>query len=55
MTKSAATAILEKKAMKPALVSLNTFFSKYANAEDGYKYEYNNGIIEKTPRIITKK
>jgi Uma2 family endonuclease len=54
----AATAalVLEKEFVKqPKLVSLTTFFSKYSHTEDGYKYEFNNGIIEKTPRMITKK
>ena len=56
MAAAAAFAILEKKEMKPTkVVSLDTFFSKYIKAEDGFKYEYNNGIIEKTPRMITKK
>ena len=56
MAAAAAFAILEKKEVKPTkMVSLGTFFSKYVKAEDGFKYEYNNGIIEKTPRMITKK
>jgi Uma2 family endonuclease len=51
-----AMALMEKKTVKqPKIVSLSTFFSKYATAKDGYKYEYNNGIIEKTSRMITKK
>jgi Uma2 family endonuclease len=46
----------EKDSVKPTkVVSLTTFFNKYAQAEDGFKYEYNNGLIEKTPRMITKK
>ena len=56
MAATAAIAVLEKESVKhPKLVSLTTFFSKYAHTEDGFKYEYNNGIVEKTPRIITKK
>jgi Uma2 family endonuclease len=40
------------KVMKaPRRVSLATFFSRYAHAEDGHKYEYINGFIEKTKRI----
>ena len=50
-----AAATMEKAVLKPTKVSINTFFSKYATAKDGFKYEYNNGIIEKTPRMITKK
>lgn len=33
---------------KPRLISLQTFLKRYSNLEDGYKYEYNKGIIEKT-------
>jgi Uma2 family endonuclease len=56
MAAAASVAGLEKDYLKqPKPVSIATFFSKYAQAEDGYKYEYNNGIIEKTPRMITKK
>lgn len=56
MAATASIAIAEKEYMKqPKPVSVTTFFSKYAHTEDGYKYEYNNGIIEKTPRMITKK
>lgn len=51
-----ATAVIEKNILKPSkIVSLTTFFSKYATAKDGFKYEYNNGIIEKTLRMVTKK
>ena len=56
MSYATPTAVLERKPVKPTkVVSLPTFFSKYVNVEDGFKYEYNNGIIEKTPRMITKK
>ena len=54
MMKSAAAAV-RKSIAKPMKASINTFFSKYTTAKDGFKYEYNNGIIEKTPRTITKK
>jgi Uma2 family endonuclease len=56
MAAIASIAIPQKEYVKQSkLVSLTTFFSKYAQTKDGYKYEYNNGIIEKTPRMITKK
>ena len=56
MAEAATIAVLEKKVLKPVKpVSLTTFFAKYATAQDGYKYEYNNGFIEKTPRMLTKK
>lgn len=35
-------------AKKPRSISLQTFLQRYSNIEDGYKYEYNQGIIEKT-------
>ncbi len=33
---------------KPRLVTLTHFLKRYAKTEDGYKYEFNNGVIEKT-------
>jgi Uma2 family endonuclease len=33
---------------KTRTVSLQTFLQRYSNIEDGYKYEFNNGVIEKT-------
>jgi Uma2 family endonuclease len=35
-------------AKKTRLISLQTFLQRYSNIEDGYKYEYNQGVIEKT-------
>ncbi len=32
-------------------ISFETFLKKYNEKEDGYKYEWNNGIIEKTPSM----
>ena len=37
-----------KKEGKPDKVSLQYFLEHYAGREDGYKYEFNNGAIEKT-------
>lgn len=37
-----------KETTKPRFVSLEQFLKRYAKTEDGYKYELNNGIIEKT-------
>ena len=31
-------------------MTLKQFWEKYSDREDGYKYEFNNGIVEKTPR-----
>jgi Uma2 family endonuclease len=36
------------------LISLESFFQLYSNREDGFKYEWNNGIIEKTPRSMNR-
>ena len=35
-------------AQSDSYVSLEDFLRLYANIEDGYKYEWNNGQIEKT-------
>ena len=35
-------------------VSLESFLQRYTNREDGFKYEWNNGIIEKTPRTMNR-
>ena len=34
----------------PRRLTMKEFLSRYAKREDGFKYEYNNGLIEKTPR-----
>lgn len=31
-------------------MTLEQFWDKYSDREDGFKYELNNGIVEKTPR-----
>lgn len=31
-------------------MTLEQFWNKYSDREDGFKYELNNGIVEKTPR-----
>ncbi len=33
---------------QPRLISKEEFLQEYANREDGFKYEWNNGIVEKT-------
>jgi Uma2 family endonuclease len=38
----------KKTGAKPRGVSKARFLREYADREDGYKYEWNNGIIEKT-------
>jgi Uma2 family endonuclease len=36
------------------LIPLEAFFQRYSNREDGFKYEWHNGIIEKTPRSMNR-
>jgi Uma2 family endonuclease len=36
------------------LVSLESFLARYTNREDPYKYEWNNGIVEKKPRTMNR-
>lgn len=45
--------IIPKEKVK-RLISLESFRNRYANREDDYKYEWNNGIVEKTPRTMRK-
>jgi Uma2 family endonuclease len=56
---SAATAqplqFIEKSQSKPKrLVSLESFLKRYPNKEDRFKYEWNKGIIEKSPRTMNR-
>jgi Uma2 family endonuclease len=57
----AATAIQEKISTplmiveKQKLVSWREFENKYLTREDNFKYEWVNGIIEKTPRSMDQK
>jgi len=42
---------------KPAtkrLVSLESFLLRYSNREDPYKYEWNNGVVEKSLRTMNR-
>ena len=46
---------LEKPVQKTKRsISLDYFLKHYPNKEDAYKYEWNNGIIEKTPRTMNR-
>ena len=36
------------KTTKPRLINVALYLKKYAKTEDGFKYEYNDGILEKT-------
>lgn len=47
----------DKKATGTAskrLVSLESFLARYTNREDPFKYEWNNGIVEKKPRTMNR-
>lgn len=39
---------LEPETVSDSFITLEEFLRLYSDAEDGYKYEYNRGIIEKT-------
>ncbi|MFN4254876.1 MAG: Uma2 family endonuclease [Saprospiraceae bacterium] len=39
----------QKAKPQPRLLTLAEFRRKYSNREDGFKYEFNNGIVEKYP------
>jgi len=46
-----------QKAAKPAskrLISLKTFLERYADREDPFKYEWNNGVVEKKSRTMNR-
>ncbi len=49
---SAATVIsptaFEKSQKQPRRISIEKFLEKYRKGKNGYKYEWNNGILEKT-------
>ncbi len=42
---------IEKKVKTKRSISIEAFYRQYADREDGYCYEWNNGIVEKTPRL----
>ncbi len=35
-------------------ISLETFLERYSSKQDAFKYEWHNGIIEKTPRTMNR-
>jgi Uma2 family endonuclease len=35
-------------------ISLESFWQQYASRKDAYKYEWKNGIVEKTPRTMNR-
>ncbi len=42
------------KSASKRLVSLESFLARYPNREDPYKYEWNNGVVEKKPRTMNR-
>lgn len=40
-----------KKLAASAYISLEDFLEQYAEVSDGFKYEWNDGIIEKSPKM----
>ncbi len=44
----------ERNKKSKRFVSLESFLRRYPNRKDGFKYEWNNGIIEKTPRTMNR-
>ncbi len=45
---------LQKEKTNKKAISLEAFLSHYSNKEDGYKYEWHNGHVEKTPRTMNR-
>lgn len=51
---SAKTAIAGQKPKTAKMITKEQFLRRYSNREDGYKYEFNQGIIEKTNAMNQK-
>lgn len=43
------------KKRKSAYISRETYYSEYRNREDGFKYEWLDGVVEKTQKTLTDK
>ena len=49
VTKTQLKAFQDKDSrIQSELISLDSFLAEFSNLEDGYKYEWNHGIVEKT-------
>lgn len=44
---------IQKNKRAARVLTLEQFRRRYSNREDGYKYEFNNGIIEKSLSLMT--
>ena len=42
------------KGINKKTISLEAFFSRYSNREDGYKYEWHNGSVERSTRTMNR-
>jgi Uma2 family endonuclease len=51
---SAATVVQNKTSPVKRLISLEKFLERYSSREDPFKYEWNNGIIEKRDRTMNR-
>jgi len=51
---STATASEPLKTATPRLISLQTFLERYAGREQPFKYEWNQGVVEKKPRTMNR-
>lgn len=45
--------VFKKTPSAPKAVTLDAYFKKYRDLEDGFKYELADGVVEKTPRTMT--
>lgn len=54
MTAAAAQKAVTAPAMSPKTVSWEEFRRKYLSREDQFKYEWVNGLVEKSPRSMDK-
>lgn len=44
-----------KKERKGVYISQETYYKRFRNREDGFKYEWLDGVVEKTPKSMTDK
>jgi Uma2 family endonuclease len=54
MSAVATANFVENNEKAKRLITLETFHRLYDNREDDYKYEWHNGIVEKTPRTMNR-
>ena len=53
-TRPPARPVPTKPAPAKRPISLEKFLERYTNREDSFKYEWNNGLIEKSPRTMNR-